>query len=551
MKKRPNIFLCIIDAVRYDVFGINGYRRATSPFLQEIAQQGVFFPNAYTAATWTLPAHISFLTGLSTFQHTIDYNLNRSCPYPHPFLFLPQLLKSAHYRSALISEQIFLTPSLYTDAERKQCVFPGFLPPDCCGFDGIDSVFDYTGKKSLRVQLPRVKDYEPLAGVASTRKRTNEAKEHWERFDRLVRQVEPDREIWPRLENLYRRSPYFSHRYQWLEEWLETPDTQQDQKPLLVMTNLHTGQLSFEPEIRKTWFQQYFKENLNIELTRDELDFFDLNDAEWLDDSISIATWEILHAFDLMFMDCTMRLLYELYQQKNLLTDEDMFIFVTDHGLGKAETKLSFRNCHHGAFPFEWLLRMPLIVRGPGWGEKGQVVNQIVSALDIYPTIAAAAGVEIPPAYQQQLYGRPLQQRLAKQDFETTGLIEAMIYVNEEGVCLLPKGAAMQQNWPRHQRGYCFIDGNYRLVCIPAARIVQLFDFENDPRYENPIQDPALVAPIIAKMQMQLEHRQGLAGAVATSPPPATQPAAVADRQKPVEEVDEKVVASLKALGYY
>ena len=262
MKKQPNVFLVIIDAIRYDVFGINGYRRATTTFLQQIAREGVFFPNAYTAATWTLPSHISFLTGLSTFQHTIDYNLNRTCPYPHPFLFLPQLLKSANYQSAMISEQIFLTPTLYTDTEMKKCVFPGFLPPDCCGFDLIDSIFDYTGKKSLRVQLPRVKDYEPLASVASTKKRTAEAKEHWERFDQLVQQVEGDQEIWPGLENLYRRSPYFSQRYQCLEEWLETPADRQEQKPLFVMTNLHTGQLSFEPEIRKTWFQQYFKENI-------------------------------------------------------------------------------------------------------------------------------------------------------------------------------------------------------------------------------------------------------------------------------------------------
>ena len=144
-----------------------------------------------------------------------------------------------------------------------------------------------------------------------------------------------------------------------------------------------------------------------------------------------------------------------------------------------------------------------------------------------------------------------MQNRIAQQDFETTGLIEAMIYVNEEGICLMPKGATMQQNWPRHQQGYYFIDGNYRLVCIPAARIVQLFDFAKDPLYERPIQDPALVAPIIAKMQMQLEHRQAVTSAAATASAPTAEPTAVAAEQQPVEEVDEKVVASLKALGYY
>ncbi|MBN1846010.1 MAG: sulfatase-like hydrolase/transferase [Sedimentisphaerales bacterium] len=550
MKRRPNLFLFVIDAIRYDVFGLYGYPRATTPFLAEMAAEGRFFANAYTAATWTLPSHISFMTGLSTFQHTIDYNLNRTCPYPHPFVFLPHLLRPAGYRSALISEQIFLTPRLYADAARTQCVFPGFLPPDACGFNFIDSIFDYAGKKSLRVELPRVKDYEPLAQVASTKKRTHEAREHWERFDQRIRQVDRRREVWPDLASLYRQSPYFARRYQCLTEFLPAANDRAEQDPLFVMTNLHTGQLSFEPEIRKTWFQRYFRENLHIEVAREELDFFDLNDAEWLDDTVSVDAWEILHAFDLMFMDCTLRRLCEYYRQENLLTDEDVVIFATDHGLGKAETKLSFRNCHHGAFPFEWLLRMPLIVCGPGFGEKGAKVEEIVSALDIFPTLAAAAQVEIPPAYRRRLYGRPLQERLAQDDFEPIGLIEAMIYVNEQGVCLLPRGTTMQQNWPRHQRGYCLIDGRFRLICIPLARIAQLYDFVEDPLYQRPIRDAARVAPIIAGMQRQIERRQAPLAAV-TSPPPAERPAAVTDGKMPVEEADKTVVASLKALGYY
>ena len=94
----------------------------------------------------------------------------------------------------------------------------------------------------------------------------------------------------------------------------------------------------------------------------------------------------------------------------------------------------------------------------------------------------------------------------------------------------------MQQNWPRHQRGYCFIDGKYRLVCIPSARMVQLYNFEKDPLYEMP---------------MQLEHRQAVTSATVATSAPTAEPTAVAAEQQPVEEVDEKVVASLKSLGYY
>jgi len=554
MKKHPNIFFFIVDAVRYDVFPFWGYQRPTTPFLSEMWEKSCFFSKAFSTATWTLPAHISYLCGLSTFQHAVDYNLKRITPYPNGFLFLPALLKQANYTSILTSEQVFLTPTLYTDAEMKNRILLGFLPPDCCGFSVIDSVFDYTAKNALHIRLPDVTSYEPLTGVSSQKRRSDLKSQNWIRFDQLVQQVDSNKESWPDIEPLYRNSPYFSHRYEKLLDIFGDLDASIAKDPFFFMTNLHTGQMSFEPQLRKKWFQQYFKLNLDIDVGLEDLDFFDINDAEWLDDDISIATWEILHAFDLAFMDCTIREFCKFFAEKGLLSEEDYFITVADHGLGKLETKLSPRNCHHGAFPFDWLVHVPLIICGPDFDKHAGTISSVTSTLNIYPTIAEMANVDIPSAYRQVLHGRPLQERLETGSFENNVAIETMIYIDENGQCLKPDGRSFKENWDKHEKGYCLVTDNQRLICIPSRKITQLFDIEQDHLYENPTEDAVELSPMVTKLEATLRNRMASADSVGGSQvTQATErgTAQVVVEDKLDEDVDEKVVASLKALGYY
>jgi len=40
--------------------------------------------------------------------------------------------------------------------------------------------------------------------------------------------------------------------------------------------------------------------------------------------------------------------------------------------------------------------RVPLIIRAPGHGRPGQVLNNLVELIDVYPTLCAATGVPIP-----------------------------------------------------------------------------------------------------------------------------------------------------------
>ena len=536
MKNHPNIFFFVLDAFRYDFFPMFDYHRPTTPFLSQLLETGVFFSQAYSTSTWTLPAHLSYLSGLSTFQHSVDYGLHDRTPYPNNFLFLPSLLeRGAAYKSSLISEQAFLTPYLFEGEDTSKYAFDGFLPPCGCGFDFIDSVYDYPLKRVFQLHNGQVRLYDGLEGVSSRMKLQDLHTRNWENFDDLVSRVRIQEEIWPDLELLYRQSPYFDARYHFLDEVFADPVTPVAQ-PHFVMTNLHTIGNNFCPDLRKQWFQLYFKQNLDIDVTFEQLDFFDIIDNEWLTDDVSTATWEILHAYDLMFVDCSIRLLYEYFTERGLLTDEDYFFWVTDHGLGKGETAISPRYCHHGAMPFDWLVRVPLFVRGPAFQQAPRYIDRPVSTLDLYPTLARLADVNVPPNYQQFLHGTCLTDRLSAQHFDEEILLEATVYVDDQNQFLMPQAELRSDLREGHQKAYLLVIGSHRLVCVPSKNIMLLFDTEQDPLYQRPIQDTALVAEAANKLLARLNQTQS----TAVVSPQAAQP-----------PTDDRMVASLKALGYY
>jgi len=67
----PNVLLISIDTLRADHLSCYGYDRATSPELDRFAQRGAVFERAFSTTSWTLPAHLSMLTGLPISAHGI------------------------------------------------------------------------------------------------------------------------------------------------------------------------------------------------------------------------------------------------------------------------------------------------------------------------------------------------------------------------------------------------------------------------------------------------------------------------------------------------
>jgi arylsulfatase A-like enzyme len=97
---RPNVIFYVIDGGGADFMSVYGYNRRTTPFMEQLAEEGVVFERAHTNATWTQPSTASFMTSL---QHSVLGGLNRgvhSTPVPPEATTMAEHLHGAGYQTA-------------------------------------------------------------------------------------------------------------------------------------------------------------------------------------------------------------------------------------------------------------------------------------------------------------------------------------------------------------------------------------------------------------------------------------------------------------------
>lgn len=69
--KRPNVLWISIDSLRKDFLHTYAPGQNRHTYLDELAEQGVVFDNAFPGGNWTMPSHASMFTGLDTTSHMI------------------------------------------------------------------------------------------------------------------------------------------------------------------------------------------------------------------------------------------------------------------------------------------------------------------------------------------------------------------------------------------------------------------------------------------------------------------------------------------------
>jgi arylsulfatase A-like enzyme len=102
----PNIVLIVVDALRADHLSSYGYRRATSPNMDQLASRGVLFENAFSASSWTLPSHVSLFTGRYPTEHEADWS-NPTALRDAKYSTLAEALKARGYRTAGFSGNLY------------------------------------------------------------------------------------------------------------------------------------------------------------------------------------------------------------------------------------------------------------------------------------------------------------------------------------------------------------------------------------------------------------------------------------------------------------
>jgi arylsulfatase A-like enzyme len=108
----PNVVLISVDTLRADHLELYGYGRRTMPNLTAWAErEAVVFENAVVQAPWTLPSHVSMLTGLDPLVHGVNYHH----PAPEKLRMLPEILYERGYRTLAVTGGAYLDPQFGLD----------------------------------------------------------------------------------------------------------------------------------------------------------------------------------------------------------------------------------------------------------------------------------------------------------------------------------------------------------------------------------------------------------------------------------------------------
>ena len=69
---RPNVVVVMVDALRADHLGVNGYSHPITPNIDALASEGVNFTHGFAHSTWTKPSVATLFTSVYPGQHGLD-----------------------------------------------------------------------------------------------------------------------------------------------------------------------------------------------------------------------------------------------------------------------------------------------------------------------------------------------------------------------------------------------------------------------------------------------------------------------------------------------
>ncbi|MFN7972498.1 MAG: sulfatase [Acidobacteriota bacterium] len=228
----------------------------------------------------------------------------------------------------------------------------------------------------------------------------------------------------------------------------------------------------------------------------------DLKDRVALEGAAFTSCLWPLYLSEVGFTDAKMR---ELLKGLGLLSDDVLIVVTADHG----EEIGDHGDLGHGHTLYEELLRIPLIVRWPQGLPRGVVRNEMVSSLDVFPTLADLAGLPAP-----------------------AGVLGQSLRAGIDGTPPAPRSFFFSLFTPQPDlRGVR--EGNWKLIeDTSGSRPSMLFDIAADPAE---LHDLAAGNPdTVSRMEAMIDRWN------------REQP----HREAPPVNVDEETKKRLEAIGY-
>ena len=482
MTKKPNIIIFCTDEQRGDYLGCMGHPDLKTPNIDRIAAEGTLFRNCYSSSPICMPARATMFTGQT---NRITGVVDNGKELPHDIPTLPGILADAGYRTHSIGKlhlqnwggEFSKGETALTNPERREYWdWPGrregnlfkHFPDNYYGFQTVELANGHVNYiYGDYVTWLEEKHPGAYAGYkcsnADPHPLAIEPEQHYNNWiaDRSIAFIEEEKD---------KENPFFI--------WCSFPDPHEPFAAVKkwsdfyedVDIELPTQTLKLSPDSRS---ETMTKAGLGTEVI----------DPELVKKSIK-QTYGMMSHVD----EQVGRVLDSL--TKNKLADDTIIMFISDHGDQLGEHGLFFKS----VYPYDAHAHIPFVVKVPG-GEKGKVVDDIVSMLDLVPTVLDLAGVE-----------HPIDKKRSDKSLKALpGEILTPVVSGSE----MPKRKNALIEIDRIGRGdllqmRALVNNDYKLVYYPVLQETILFDRKNDPGEQKNLADEPEHQTLVQQMLKDL-----------------------------------------------
>ena len=338
----PNVLLISLDTLRADRLSCYGNAHATSPAIDALAADGVLFERAVSTSSWTLPAHISMLTGLPVSAHGICHASPNSIAVAQRGEFLSESLGRAGYATAGFFTVLFLESQF------------GFGS----GFDTWEHASDNTA-------------------------RARELRKSWKAASARGDQQEMDR-ISAESSTLAFGAPEAEGCVDRALEWLDQQQQADSDRPFFLFVHLFDIHDPYQPPAPyDTRFDPDYDGDIRTGTIR--------GPNATLKRSMKPRELEHIMALydgEIAWVDSQVARVLERLDDLGV-ADNTLVVLTSDHG----EEFLEHGRRGHHATLYRESVNVPLIMRFPAVLPAGVRLDSVVSIIDIVPTVQSIVGV--------------------------------------------------------------------------------------------------------------------------------------------------------------
>lgn len=361
--RRPNVVLIMTDEMRGDCMGVAGHPDVETPYLDTLAEQGVYYPNAYSACPSCIPARAELFTGMSQ-RHTgrvgyedgVDWNYSRT--------MAGELSKEGYY---------------------TQCV----------GKMHVHPLRSQIGFHNIVLHDGYLNAYRKWSGPYGENQHVADDYFYWLKREKGISADVTDTGLqcnsWVTRPWIYDE---MSHPTNWVvTESIDFLRRRDQRKPFFLMTSFVRPHAPYDaPE---PYFAMYRNKTLRPPVKGEWNDMEYLKENGHIYDSHSgPADEKMIRSQQVGYYACITHIDHQIGRLIQALgdhgvLDNTIFIFTSDHGEMLSDHCLNRKN-----LPYQGSVRIPMIISGPEKfiGRHRRIETKVVELRDIMATVLDLTG---------------------------------------------------------------------------------------------------------------------------------------------------------------